>query len=238
MKTLQKFDFLDIFYRFTTRDFGANLAFHVGDEISAVLANHTFLAKKLGYKKDTLVHMKQIHSNLVHIVDEQDHFDTPPTCDALVTNKKNIPLMVMVADCTPILFYDSTCKAIGVAHAGRAGTFTNIVSNVIETMKNEYGSKVENIFVSIGSAIGVCCYEVGSEIYEESKEKFSYAFEIRDKKYYLSINKILLSQLQECGIKEKNIENEGICTACNTQEYFSYRAEGKTGRFAGILMLK
>jgi hypothetical protein len=238
LKTLQKFDFLDIFYRFTTRDFGANLAFHVGDEISAVLANHTFLAKKLGYKKDTLVHMKQIHSNLVHIVDEQDHFDTPPTCDALVTNKKNIPLMVMVADCTPILFYDSTCKAIGVAHAGRAGTFTNIVSNVIETMKNEYGSKVENIFVSIGSAIGVCCYEVGSEIYEESKEKFSYAFEIRDKKYYLSINKILLSQLQECGIKEKNIENEGICTACNTQEYFSYRAEGKTGRFAGILMLK
>ena len=228
----------DIFYQFTTRDLGANLAFHVGDDIDAVHTNHTFLANSFGYKKDALVHMKQIHSNIVHIVNNQDNFDTPPTCDALVTNKKNIPLMVMVADCTPILFYDPTCKAIGVAHAGRTGTFANIVVNVIESMKSEYGSKTEDILISIGSAIGVCCYEVGAEIYEETKEKYSYAFELRDHRYYLDINKILLSQLKECGIKEKNIENEGICTACNTQQYFSYRAEGKTGRFAGILMLK
>ncbi|MDD2356810.1 MAG: peptidoglycan editing factor PgeF [Thiovulaceae bacterium] len=234
-----KFDrFTDIFYQFTTRNFGANLAFHVGDDISTVQANHLFLATNLRYNKDALIHMKQIHSNIVHVVSKQDNFNTPPTCDALVTNKKNIPLMVMVADCTPILFYDSTCKAIGVAHAGRAGTFDNIVAKVIETMQKEYGSKAENIFVSIGSAIGVCCYEVGSEIYEQAKEKFGYAFEVKENKYYLDINKILLFQLQECGIKEENIENEGICTACNTQEYFSYRAEGKTGRFAGILMLK
>lgn len=234
-----KFDaFTEIFYQFTTRDFGANLAFHVGDDIDAVNANHTFLANKLEYKKDTLVHMKQIHSKLVHVVREQDNFDTPPTCDALVTNKKNIPIMVMVADCTPILFYDPTCKAIGVAHAGRAGTFDNIVTNVIETMKNKYGSKVQDIVVSIGSAIGVCCYEVGAEIYEQAKEKFDYAFEVKGNKYYLDLNKILFLQLLECGIKEENIENEGICTACNTHKFFSYRAEGNTGRFAGILMLK
>lgn len=234
-----RFDSLsDIFYQFTTRDLGANLAFHVGDDIDAVHTNHTFLANRYGYKKDALVHMKQIHSNIVHIVNNEDNFDTPPTCDALVTNKKNIPLMVMVADCTPILFYDPTCKAIGVAHAGRKGTFENIVANVIETMKNEYGSKTEDILICIGSAIGVCCYEVGAEIYKQAEEKFSYAFEQRDHKYYLDINKILLSQLKECGIKEEHIENEGICTACNTQRYFSYRAEGKTGRFAGILMLK
>jgi hypothetical protein len=200
-------------------------------------AHHLLLASEFGYERDALVHMKQIHSNIVHVVSEEDGFITPPTCDGLVTNRKNIPLMVMVADCTPVLFFDFTCKVIGVAHAGREGAFSNIVKNVIETMNLEYGSLAENIEVSIGSSIGVCCYEVGKEIYEKSKE-FHYAFQLRDEKYYLDVNKIILSQLKECGIQEQNIKNEGICTACNTQTYFSYRKEGKTGRFAGVLMLK
>ena len=228
----------DIFYLFSTRSIGGNLAFHVGDEIKNVTANHLSLAQTFGYKKDALVYMKQIHSNIVHVVTNKENFYTPPICDALVTNKRDTPLMVMVADCTPILFYDPTCKAIGVAHAGRAGTFSNIAANVIKTMKEEYGSRSSDILVSIGSAIGGCCYEVGAEIYEEAKEKFAYAFDKRDTNYYLNINKILLTQLRECGIREENIENEGTCTACNTKQYFSYRAEKKTGRFAGILMLR
>lgn len=230
--------FADVLHNFTTREMGGNLAFHVGDDEEAVNEHHEILSQELGYKKDALVHMKQIHSSVVHVVTEQDRFATPPTCDALVTNKKNTPLMVMVADCTPVLFYDPTCKVIGVAHAGRAGAFGNIVSNVIETMKKEYASNVQEIIVSIGSAIGVCCYEVGKEIYEASCEEFGYAFENRESSYFLDINKILISQLQECGILEEHIQNEGICTACNTDTYFSYRAEGTTGRFAGILMLK
>lgn len=229
--------FAEILYTFTTRESGGNLAFHVGDDIEAVHEHHELLSEELGYKKDALVHMKQIHSDIVHVVSEQDDFHTPPTCDALVTNRKNVPLMVMVADCTPVLFFDPTCKAIGVAHSGRAGTFGNIVKNVVETMKKEYGSKPEEIIVSIGSAIGACCYEVGAEIYEEAQE-FRYAFEKRGESYFLDINKIILKQLKECGIKEEHIQNEGVCSSCNTEQYFSYRAEGQTGRFAGILMLK
>ena len=230
--------FSEILCNVTTRESAGNLAFHVDDYIQTVNANHETLAKNLGFVKDALVHMKQIHSDIVHVVTDKDDFSSPPTCDALVTNKKDVPLMVMVADCTPVLFFDPAYKAIGVAHAGRAGAFGNIVKNVIDTMAQEYGSKPENIAVHIGSAIGVCCYEVGEEIYEESKDEFGYAFEARNGSYYLNINKILLKQLKECGVKAENIENEGVCTACNIQTYFSYRAEGKTGRFAGVLMLK
>ncbi|WP_345993907.1 peptidoglycan editing factor PgeF [Sulfurimonas sp. HSL-1716] len=230
--------FTEVLCRFSTRDEGGNLAFHVGDDIKAVDANHALLAQKLGYNKDVLVHMKQIHSDIVHVVTPKDTFHTPPTCDALVTNRKNVPLMVMVADCTPVLFYDPVHKAIGVAHAGRAGAFGNIVKNVVQTMQSEYGSNPQEIIVSVGSAIGVCCYEVGEEIYEESKKEFGYAFEKHAGNYYLDINKIILTQLKECGIQEEHIQNDGVCSACNTKEYFSYRAEGQTGRFAGILMLK
>lgn len=223
---------------FTNKEDG-NLAFHVGDALKSVYANHTQLAYKLGFERDALVHMKQIHSNTVHIVGDEDNFYNPPTCDALVTNKSNIPLMVMVADCTPVLFWTSTpltCKAIGVAHVGRAGAFGNIVKNVIEMLEAEYGALSQNIVVTLGPSIGVCCYEVGREIVESAKE-FHYAFEVRDAKYYLDINKIIVSQLRACKIAEENIINESVCTACHTKTYFSYRKEGSTGRFAGVLLL-
>lgn len=124
-------NFSNLTHTFTTKDGGVskkpysslNLAFHVQDNSANVITNHEKLASNLNYNKRTLVHMKQIHSDIVHIVSDDNNFDNPPTCDALITDKKNIPLMVMVADCSPILFYDKTKEVIAVAHAGRQGTF-------------------------------------------------------------------------------------------------------------------
>ncbi|WP_373034877.1 peptidoglycan editing factor PgeF [Sulfurimonas sp.] len=240
-------NFSNLTHAFTTKDGGLssapydslNLAFHVGDDPLVVTRNHDILASELGYDRRTLVHMKQIHSNIVHVVDAKDKFDNPPACDALISNKKNTPLMVMVADCSPILFYDDRKKVIAVAHAGRQGAFKNIVQNVINTFTNIYDSHTENIFVSIGSDIGVCCYEVGYEIYEEAKKlNLDYAVEKRDDSFYLDVNKILMTQLLTSAIKEENIEILNECTCCKNDKYFSYRADGITGRFAGLLMMK
>lgn len=229
--------FPNLLHSFTTKESG-NLAFHVGDEKLHVENFHAILAKELGYKKSSLVHMKQIHSDIVHVVTNED-FETPPTCDALVTNKTNTPLMVMVADCSPILFYDDEKKVIAAAHAGRQGAFKNIAKNVVEKMKTEFGSEPKNVHVSVGASIGVCCYEVGREIYDEAKEKgLEYAMQKRGESFYLDVSAILQKQLLSCGIKRENIEFCDDCTCCNTQRYFSYRAEAKTGRFAGVLMLK
>lgn len=231
-------DFDDVLYSFTSREFGANLAFHVDDDPLVVDQNHLILSKQLGFDKESLVYMKQVHSDKVYIVSLDDGYATPPTCDALVTNRVNVPLMVMVADCTPVLFYDPIGKAIGVAHVGRAGAFLNIIKNTIYKMQEEFGTDPKDIVVSIGPAIGVCCYEVGEKIYEEAKDRFHYAFQKDETRYLLDVNSIVLRQLLLCGIDTNNIENEKICTACNTDKFFSYRREGKTGRFSGILMIK
>jgi polyphenol oxidase len=215
-----------------------NLAFHVGDNADDVLKNHRILAKRLDYTQEKLVHMQQIHSNSVHVI-QNENFATPPTCDALITNKTNVPLMVMVADCTPVLFYDDAQKVIAVAHVGRAGAFKNIIRNVIECFENLYASRPEDIIVTTGANIGVCCYEVGKEICEEAKQlQLHYACMQKEGKYYLNITKIIENQLSACGVKKQNRELSSTCTACNYEDYFSYRAEGITGRFAGILMLK
>ena len=225
-------------HTFTTQDSG-NLAFHVNDNSLHVEQNHKILARKLDYDKKALVHMKQIHSNIVHIIDDEDNFDNPPTCDALITNKINIPLMVMVADCSPILFYDDEKEVVAVAHAGRQGAFKNIVQNTINSFINDFKSDINSLHVAIGASIRVCCYEVGEEIYNEAKDLgLDYAIELREKKFYLNISKILKSQLLTCRVKEENIEISDECTCCKSEKYFSYRADSKTGRFAAIIQLK
>jgi len=238
--------FTNLTHAFTTKDGGVslkpysslNLAFHVNDNPLDVVKNHKILASQLNYNQKTLVHMKQIHSNKVHIVNNKDNFDNPPTCDALITNKTNIALMVMVADCSPILFYDDTQKVIAVAHAGRQGAFKNILQNLLQSFVQDFKSNIKDINVSLGASIRECCYEVGEEIYKEAKElALEYAIQKKENRYYLNINKILLTQLYEAGIQKENIEISNECTCCKNNKYFSYRADGISGRFCGLLVL-
>lgn len=223
---------------FTTKKSG-NLAFHVGDVTDNVVKNHKLLANELSYELQTLIHMRQVHSNSIHKVTQNDNFTNPPTCDALITDKKNTPLLVMVADCAPLLFYDAKNKVIAVAHAGRAGAFRNIVQNVLNCFTKEYDSSIDEIYVSVGTCIQKCCYEVGCEVDKEAKKlNLDYAIEKREGSYYLDIPTILKKQLKDAGVKEQNIEFSLECSACTTDKHYSYRAEKETGRFAGLIYLK
>ena len=240
-------NFENLTHAFTSRDGGIskapynslNLAFHVGDNPLDAEKNHQLLASKLNYKLKNLVHMKQIHSSTVHSVDTQDDFNHPPTCDALITNKVDTPIMVMVADCTPVLFYDKKKQVIAVAHVGREGAFKNIIKNVINSFRDDFDSNTKDIVVAVGASIGVCCYEIGLDLYEQTKAlNLSYSVEKRGSKYYLDIGKIIQKQLSECKIQKTNIDNFNICNCCNSDRYFSYRANQTTGRFCGVMMLK
>ena len=236
-------------HTFTTRQGGIskapyssnNLAFHVGDSKEDVLVNHQNLANTLNYNNEGLVHMKQIHSDIIVIVDPKIHnFKNPPECDALITDKPNIPLMVMTADCTPVLLFDPVKNVIAVAHAGRAGAIKGIVPKTIKKMSSDFGSKIENITVILGPSISGCCYEVGEKIAKEVEvDGYGFAVIEKDERYYLEVNAIIHKQLQESGVKKENIEDLTICNACENQDFFSYRADKqKTGRIAGVLMLK
>ena len=218
-----------------------NLAFHVNDNSDDVITNHQEIAKSLGYSHQRLVHMRQIHSDKVVIVEPDIHyFENPPECDALITNLPNIPLMVMTADCTPVLFYDPIQHVIAVAHAGRAGALKGIVPKTISKMSDYFASDINDILVVLGPSIGVCCYEVGEKIANEVIEKgYKNAIVHKDAHYFLEVNTIIHQQLQVLGLAPEQIEDLSICNACQNETFFSYRADKqKTGRFAGVLMLK
>jgi YfiH family protein len=233
-KLLKRFP--KVTHAFTTKQTG-NLAFHVDDDPDTLIKNHQQLAQSLHYDLKTLVHMKQIHSDIVTIVKDDANFKNPPICDALITDKKDIPLMVMVADCSPILFYDPLKEIIAVAHAGRAGAFNNIVAKVVKSFQENFQSNPHDIIAVIGPAICQNCYEVGEEIAKEAVQKrLEYALNQKETKYYLDIRSILHKELREAGILEKNIEISDICSRCH-KDFFSYREDKTCGRFAGIIKL-
>ncbi|SFV60675.1 COG1496: Uncharacterized conserved protein [hydrothermal vent metagenome] len=209
-----------------------NLAYHVGDRREDIFTNHQLLAKEMGYDLKKLHFMNQIHSNKVEIITKESF--GVPSCDALVTNLRDTPLMVLSADCTPVLFHDPNKAVIAAAHIGRAGAFSNIAENVIWAMQEHFGCKSEDIVVSLGPSIGVCCYEVGQKEQEEA-DSLGYGFALKDK--YLDITAIITHQLLNLKVQEEHIDNLTLCTKCHHDIFFSYRAEAQTGRNGSVIIL-
>lgn len=231
----------ELFFTITSRYGGVseapynslNLALHVGDNALKVLENRALSAKKYGFYIENLIYMDQVHGCNIEVIKDCS-VNKIENCDSVITNLKNIPLMVMVADCIPILFFDKVKKVIGVAHAGRNGTLKEISKKTILKMGSEFNSCADDILVYLGASIGQCCYEVGEEIANIVDSRY---IQNRDGEFYLNILSMNIHQMQSVGIKEENIQMQGICTCCD-KNYYSYRREGITGRFAGILKLK
>ena len=217
-----------------------DLGYHVGDDPAAVGENHARLARQLGYDPRRLVHMRQIHSDRVVKCTPDMGFDTRPECDALITDIPNQPLMVMVADCTPVLLYDPVQRAVAAVHAGRAGALKNIVAKTIEAMHSAYDTEAGDLLAVLGPSIHACCYEIGPEVAETVEASgCGYSLSSRGGRTWLDVNRILETQLKAAGVLPSHIDTIGPCTSCRNDRLFSYRADrGTTGRQAGIIMLK
>lgn len=208
-----------------------NLAYHVGDEKTNVDKNREALALKYNYDYKELVSMNQTHGNNVEII-TKDSKKIIDDCDALITNVKDIPLMVMVADCIPILLHDEKKGVIASIHAGRNSTFLRIVEVVINKMKENFGTNPLDIKAILGPSIQKCCYEVSSELVNIVKTSFGSQF-VKGRNIDLQgINKAILEEN-----KVEKIDVSIICTKCTSKVHYSYRKNPKTGRFAGVIKL-
>ena len=219
-----------IFKVFTTTQDG-NLAYHVGDIKENVDKNRQNLALKYGYKNEDLVYMNQVHGNNVVIVDENSP-KLIDNCDGIITKTKELPLMVMVADCIPILFFDEIQGVIAAVHAGRNSTFLKIAQITANKMMNELGCLANNIKVIMGPSIHECCYEVSDELVNIVKTSFGEKF---CKGNNIDLHGINVKLLEEVGIRHIRISE--ICTKCSNEPFYSFRKNPQTGRFAGIIKL-
>lgn len=217
---------------FSTIDDG-NMAWHTGLNREEALANRKRFCERLGFAASRLVSMEQVHGDTVVVVDGASPRHIP-ACDALITTEPETPLLVMVADCLPLLLHDARRKVVAAVHSGRAGTFGRIVQKTILRMQEEFSCKPSGISVAIGPHIGSCCYEVSPELAVEAAARFG-PWAVRGRQ--LNLLAINMHLLQESGIPRERINTPAICTCCGGDDYFSYRRNGDPGRFCGIIGL-
>ena len=234
---------------FSKGDFRSfNLGLNTGEDDAIVAENRERLALSLCISTDNFITLNQIHSNKVISIksrDEIGHIKSPGNnrADALITNLPGICLIVQVADCVPILLFDSAQKVIAAVHAGWRGTVKRIAHETVRIMTEKFGCAPEDIMAGIGPSIGPCCYEVGDEVVEKVMDSLSNADKLltdspSSGKKHFNLREANFQELMESGLMDTNIELAGICTCCNNDEFYSYRCQnGKAGRFwAGIML--
>ncbi len=228
-----------------------NLGFHVGDCAEIVIKNREKLALSLEIPLDNFTIARQVHGCNVESITEDlkghgafnDNTAINET-DSLVTDIPNICLVVLQADCVPLLFFDVKKKVIGVAHAGWRGTVGMVAQNTVKVLQEKFNCLPGDILVGIGPSIGPCCYEVGPEIIAQIEKVFPKKGHIINNKTsygkgYFNLWEANKMQLVQMGIPEKNIEVARMCTRCNHTQFFSYRYQNtETGRFGAGIMLK
>lgn len=225
-----------------------NLGLHTADNPADVLANRALLAEATGIAKDKFLYASQVHSGDVKIIDktaiERGVLSQNPRTDATITALPGICLMVMVADCVPVLLFDPVKNVSAVIHAGWRGTVHQITSNTIRAMVEHFGCDPADILAGIGPSIGPCCYEVGEDVRAFVEQSFGTSEDYfvphkHASKPHFDLWYANRKQLTESGVKPENIETSELCTKCNQEIFFSSRASGGiTGRFAaGICIL-
>ena len=218
-----------------------NVGGTVGDDLTRARANRNLSLQALGCSPESVFDVWQVHSaDVVCATAPRPDGESMRQADIILTDNPELTLYMRFADCVPILFHDPCKGVVGVAHAGWMGTLRGVVSATVDMLKKQYGSNPADIVAGIGPSIGPDHYEVGSDVILQVMQRFGDESDLFLKSHNGQIhfdlwktNQILL---ERAGVG--NIEVAKICTACNTSDWFSHRAEkGRTGRFGALITL-
>ena len=210
------------------------------DDISNVFKNLEIIKKEIGI--ENVCKGKQDHTDKVIIIDNKNKdeflFENLNTqnVDGYVVKDKNIATLVTTADCNPIIIYDTKKNVVANVHAGWKGVINKIYIKAINIMKENFSSKPKDLIVCIGPSIRKCCFTSKEETF---KEKFTKLFDYSDRylsyeedneTFHIDLIEILKTELKKSNIQDDNIYVADICTRCNTNDFFSYRAAVQNGK--------
>lgn len=180
----------------------------------------------------------QKHTDNVLVLESDNE---PGTGDAVITQRRGILIGVQVADCVPVLLFDSRKAVIGVAHAGWRGTASQIVKKAIALMTDYFDSSPADVVMALGPSIRYDCYCVGADVKDavcEATGDGGYCTFSKGK-YSIDLTTANMLQAISSGVPEKNIWLSPECTYCNPDHFHSYRYHknhaGRQGGFIGML---
>jgi len=233
-------DFPNVTFGFSTKigldrkePFYFNFSHSVGDDNEIVEENRKTYLSELDLNLESVVLQKQIHSDIVTLVDDGNNVNES---DALITNKTGIGLAIFSADCTPIFIYDQAHNVIAAIHAGWKGTEKNITEKVLRIIQEKFNSSLNDLYVYIGPGIFQKNYEVQSDVAERFDNKYILN---KEGKIYLDVLRNNYDTLISEGIPEIQIQKSNLCSFENNNLLHSYRRDGKkSGRALGVIAMK
>ncbi len=178
--------------------------------------------------------MQQVHGTQIRVI--MSELNTYSQSDGLIAISVGQFLLVEVADCLPLFFYNRKTNNVGVVHAGWKGILQGIVLNFIDKWRN-VGNKLENTLVAIGPHIGGCCYTVAAlRVHQFANMVFAKAIFQENQDWHLDLGYIVREQLKQSGLLPENIEAPITCTSCQNEIYHSFRKDKhQVGRMIGII---
>ena len=218
------------------------------------------LAGQLGSSIEQESITDQTHTNHVYVVTEEDlgpilRTEKPEhrrNIDGVITNLPDVLLTAFGADCPPVYLADPVTQAVGLVHAGWKGTLGRIPAEAIRLMSARFGSDPEDLYAAIGPGICVDCYEMGDEVYELFSDQWGSAAadriftkrpafaedgeEIPGGKYHLDLRGANRMTLLEAGVREERIAVSNVCTMCNADYFYSYRAHRMENEQAAMIV--
>lgn len=221
-----------------------NLGVHVGDDLATVFENRKLLSEILPSEPHWL---NQVHGTNVVKLSENSN-DAVYDADAVYTRSPNQVLAIMTADCLPILFSDQQGSFVAAVHAGWRGLALGVIQSLFKKLVAELNPENENHFMSsitawIGPAISSRHFEVGQDVMEAFKNNLGNKFPESDffypcgvqSKYLADLPAIATWIMKSMGITD--IQTDSRCTFAESDDFFSYRREGVTGRMASLIWL-
>jgi YfiH family protein len=211
---------------------GFNLGVHVGDDPASVRHHRERLRRMLPAEPAWLT---QVHGNVVL---DAGKVEGAPQADASISDQAGVVCAILTADCLPVLFCDVSGSVVGAAHAGWRGLAGGVLQNSVAAMQKKGAGE---LLAWLGPAIGPQQFEVGSEVVDafvSSNPDAAVAFTARPehKEKYLA-DLYQLARLILAGQGVLQVAGGTHCTVTGSDQFYSYRRNGQTGRMASLIWL-
>ena len=182
----------------------------------------------------------QVHGDACAVINRPD--DVPDEVDSMITKLHNVGLVERVADCVAVFIYDPVKNVIGNVHSGWRGTIKRITPKVVRRMEDEFGSRPEDLICVLCPSIGFDHFEVEKDVKDLFVAEFGekYMYDVGEKTY-IDAPRHIAESLMQVGVELLNIHDCGVCTVCNHEVLYSYRADKDKGPIkhnAAIIGLK
>ena len=225
-------------------DFGTYTTYKDNKDI--IIENYKKICKSVNMDYKNIIRPIQTHTDIIKKVEKKENKDNPDLwieklkdVDGLITKDKNLILSLGYGDCIPIFLFDKSKNVIANVHSGWKGTVKQISKKALIQMIEQYKTNPEDVICFIGPSIRKCHFEVKEDVEKIFTEEFKNILKLTEiiKKPFIDtvyINKIILKKM---GVKEENIIDSNLCTVCNSDKIYSYRAEKDDKRFTTLIEL-